>query len=86
MPDASAATSASRVAVRARPKRLRAMLAVIQVQTAAMPRHRQYRPQAVSNGAGMDGPATPTPPPVTSCHPSATWVTMVAKPSVVMAK
>jgi hypothetical protein len=28
----------------------------------------------------------PTPPPVTLCQASAIWVTMVAKPSVVMAK
>jgi hypothetical protein len=28
----------------------------------------------------------PMPPPVTSCQAKAIWVTMVAKPSVVMAK
>ena len=41
---------------------------------------------AISNGGGKIGPGTPTPPPVTLCQASAIWVTMVAKPSVVMAK
>jgi hypothetical protein len=40
MPHASAATSASRIAVSARPKRLDAMFAVIQVQTAARPKQK----------------------------------------------
>ena len=40
MPPASAATSASRMATSPRPKRLAAMLAVIQVQTAATARQK----------------------------------------------
>ena len=41
MPVASAATSASRMAISERPKRLAAMLAVIQVTIAARPRARR---------------------------------------------
>ena len=40
----------------------------------------------LSNGFGSTGPGTPMPPPVTLCQASTICVTMVAKPSVVMAK
>ena len=69
-----------------RPKRLRAMFAVIQVQKAAKPRQKYRKPQVVFSGSGISGPVMPMPPPVTSCQASAICVTMVAKPSVVMAK
>ena len=86
MPVASAATSASRIAISARPKRPLAMLAVIQVHAAPIARQKAYRPAVVLNGAGSSGPGTPMPPPVTLCQARAIWVTMVANPSVVMAK
>ena len=86
MPQASAATSASRIAVSARPKRLLPRLIVIQVQTAAMAKQKSSKPHCVSNGAGNCGPGTPMPPPVTLCQASAICVTIVAKPSVVIAK
>src|SRR3954463_3191499 len=86
MPLASAATSASRIAVSARPKRLAAMVIVIQGQIAARPKQKEENPHWESNGGGNIGPATPTPPPVTLCQASAICVTIVAKPSVVIAK
>ena len=86
MPVASAATSASRIAISARPKRLWARLKVIQVQSAEAPRQNQKNPAALSKGAGSSGPGRPMPPPVTLCQASAICVTMVAKPSVLMAK
>ena len=87
MPLASAATSASRMAVSARPKRLAATLVVIQVQTAARPKQKIVEaPWGCRTAPGSIGPGTPTPPPVTLFQASAICVTMVAKPSVVMAK
>lgn len=86
MPTASAATSASRTATSARPCRLFATFSVIQVQRDAAARQRAKKPSRLSKGAGISGPAMPMPPPVTSCQASAIWVTIVAKPSVVMAK
>jgi hypothetical protein len=61
-------------------------LALSHVTSAATPRQAAYRPGVVSNGAGIAGPGRPTPPPVTPVQASATCVTMVAKPSVLMAK
>ena len=87
MPLASAATSASRIAVSARPKRLPPMLIVIQVQTAAMAEAEIVEAPLAYRTAPEDcGPGTPMPPPVTLCQASAICVTMVAKPSVVIAK
>ena len=62
------------------------MLAVIQVQSAAHAEAEIVEPPGGVERPPKVGPATPMPPPVTLCQASAICVTMVAKPSVVIAK
>ena len=87
MPQASAATSASRIAVSARPKRL-----LRDVDRHPGADRRDGEAEIVEAPLGIErrredcGPGTPMPPPVTLCQASAICVTMVAKPSVVIAK